>query len=94
MRTITTSSGKLFDIEWEPAPVGDMKILLDIQCDMPISEISPCFEGQSILTYTDDERLDITPKLFEGYTDLIGVEWKKNKGIVRLTLEKGAVTNG
>lgn len=88
MKTITTSSGKTLDIKWVLGPLSNGQILVDLEGDFHISEISPTFENQASFRVDDDTKAG-KYDVYEGYTQLTDVNRMRKKGITRLTLEKG-----
>ena len=89
MQKLTTSSGKTIEIKWINGPLSNGQIVIALDGDHAISEISPAFENQDWLKVEDDYAKNGMYSMFEGYTALVSVSRMTNRGITRLTLERG-----
>ena len=90
--TITTNRGKAFKVSSICVPMLDeSKCIIELEDERTPAEIFADFDGLETITKTDDVTDQV--KHYDGFASL--VEFKRVKGnTVRLTLEKGAETNG
>lgn len=90
--TITTSRGKTFDVGSICVPMLHENMCIIVLMDERTpAEIVADFDGLETITKTDD--VTDNARHFDGFTSLVGFQRTK-AGIVRLTLQKGDVTNG
>lgn len=90
---ITLDSGKVFDINFICTPLRDgSRVLIDLFDDRLLSEIAADFEGAKTITKVDAVRPNVK-EVFEGYTKLVAIQRNTAAETVRLTLEKGAVSD-
>ena len=86
---ITTSKGKTFDVRF----IGTLlrnggRMMIELADDRPLWEIAEDFDGLSAVTKTDDMKPGVK-EVYEGFTQLVGIQRNKGNGTVLLTLEKG-----
>lgn len=89
--TITTSKGKVLDIEWAWAPVGMFKdMMLQFRDDRPLSEIVADFEGCEHFRRQSEEEGDMD---FDGYTavkSIVRPFYETDHAVVQLTMARSA----
>ncbi len=87
--TITTDSGKTFDINWIGATnrFGN-KLMIEMVDDRALSQIAADFEGVGTITKTDSKKPDVE-EVYKGFSKLVGMSKENFDGVIRLTLEKG-----
>lgn len=91
--TITMSNGKVFDIRVICTGLRNKNtVLIELEDDRALSEIAADFEGIETITKTDKSNPGVK-EVYEGFTQLVSIH-RPSSGTVRLTLEKGGVTNG
>ena len=89
MRTIKTSKGKTFDVEYAWAPTMDGACGIGLLDTRPLHRIAADFSGLTHIHFTDTETGEWD---FDGYTVLSMIS--RAGGIVRIKLVKGEETNG
>ena len=83
--TITTSTGKTFDVNWAWAPRNTNRLRIEMHDTRTIKEIAEDFDGlESISRKSETEGDDV----YMGYKKLTGVNQDTVKGTVQLTLER------
>ena len=86
---ITTSKGKTFDIQFIGSPLRNSnKLMIELEDERLISEISADFEGLSTIEMTENN-LPNVKHIYEGFTKLAGIQENEETGTYRLTLKKG-----
>lgn len=86
--TITTSKGKIFEVNWAWAPVGffNNRLQINYNDDRPLNQIAEDFIG---CTYFDRQSENEGNKHWEGYNDLVGIiKEELHSGTVTVTLQK------
>lgn len=88
--TITTNSGKTFDINWMWATdrFGN-RLMIELKDDRALSEIAADFEGVQTITKTDSKAPNVK-EIYEGFTKLVSLSKENFDGVIRLTLERSA----
>ena len=85
---ITTSKGKTFDIRYIGSPLRDGDcLMIELNDNRLYSASAFDFEGLNTITMTDDD-LPNEKRIYEGFTQLDGMQRNKKNGSVRLTLCK------
>ena len=83
--TITTNTGKTFDVNWAWPPRNTNKLMIEMKDTRPIQEIAADFDGlESISRESETEGNAV----YTGYGTLVGVIRDTMKGTVQLTLER------
>lgn len=86
---IITSRGQTFNIQFIGALLRNgNRLMIELKDERPIWEIAEDFDGLSMITKTDDLKPGVK-EVFEGFTQLVGIQRNKGNGNVLLTLEKG-----
>ena len=86
---ITTSKNKTFEIRFIGALLRNgNRMMIELEDARALSEIAGDFEGLDTITKTDSTRPN-EKTIFEGFTQLVGIQRNKGNGTVLLTLEKG-----
>lgn len=86
---ITTSKEKTFDIQFIGALLRNSnRAMIELKDDRPINEIAADFDGLTTITKTDALKPSVK-EVFEGFTQLVGIQRNEGNGTVLLTLEKG-----
>lgn len=86
---ITTSKEKTFNIRFIGALLRNgNRMMIELEDARPLCEIAADFDGLSTITKTDDLKPGVK-EVFEGFTQLVGIQRNKGNGTVLLTLEKG-----
>lgn len=89
---IETSKGKTFDIEFICSPFRDgSKVIIEMEDARPLAEIAADFDGLKSIKKTGSGRNDkAVYEMYEGFSQLVGIQRDTAAGSVRLTLAKGA----
>ena len=86
--TITTSSGKTFDINWMWSTNGaGNRLMIEMKDDRPMAEIAADFDGIQTFEKTGENKN--VKEVYTGYTKLVCMSRDNFDGVIRLTLEKG-----
>lgn len=86
---ITTSREKTFDIQFIGALLRNgNRLMIELKDERPVCEIAADFDGLETITKTDALKPGVK-EVFEGFTQLVGIQRNKGNGTVLLTLEKG-----
>lgn len=88
---IETSKGKTFDIEFICSPFRDgSKAIIELEDARPLAEIAADFDGLKSIKKTGSGRDDkAVYEMYEGFSQLVGIQRDMAAGSVRLTLAKG-----
>lgn len=86
---ITTSKNKTYDVRFIGALIRNgSRMMIELADDRPLWEIAEEFDGLSAITKTDEMKPGVK-EVYEGFSQLVGIQRYNGNGTVLLTLEKG-----
>lgn len=88
---ITTSKGKTFDVGFIGALLRDgNRMMIELADARPFAEIAADFDGLETIKRENEHVKPgvISYEIYEGFTQLVGMQRNRETGAVRLTLER------